>query len=359
MDGLANFVKVPFPILVSNIFKLYDVEKEGSICEEKFITMMLNYPYAELEAMLPRNMRYSHRSREAFHSTIINQPPNLLRGAQGGDSHDTADESTFRQRTPSLMVEYHAFEREETAERLSKTSAASRQPDILPTSVNNKIKFWARQQFRQYARSGRMYLDAFQNWALNNHPFVNRFKKFFRTSWWLEYEDHTTKQRYLSFYKKTLNMKTRCRYSFQGAEFVQVKIGIVDSLLLIFVVGQMEMPQRVVLMKELTPDCYDLDLRICFTHKCQYYPNFTLGFNNSEDYQLWKKLAVKYSKASFRSLYHVIKRLGNGKFSTVFLVQKHSEQKNGRTSQFDHPKTFAAKKVVKSKLQEDEKEILL
>lgn len=343
LHGLGDFVKAPRSAQIANVFKLCDYQGRGHISEDEFVSMMLNYPYKDLERMLPRDFVYRGRfTQDLFQSTVLSS----TRIDAARDRLSSHDYNQMNLRHPSLTA------MRPDSEQLEKLKALHRdnkmvQRKHMPTSVNNKIRNWAEQQFKAFAREGAMRLEEFQAWAKENPPFFAKFKEFFRASLWVEYADVTSQRSHLGFYRLNPDRQTRGSYGMLGQPGAPCRVCMYHAFVLIFAEGLTDMPARVVVFKELKADFFDRELAIDFTHQHAAYQGFRLQLNNAEDYAEWKRLTKQYSLVSFRGKYRVRSKLGAGKFSVVSLAEN-----------IETGKTFAVKTIEKARLSPEEVEIL-
>lgn len=342
LQGLGSFVKAPRAAHIANVFKLCDFQDKGYVTEDEFTTMMLNYPYKDLEKMLPRDFVYRGKfTQDIFQSTVINSRTDATR-----DRLSSNDYRQMNLRHPSLTAVKPNSEMLEKLKELHRDNKMV-QRKHMPTSVNNKIRAWAEMQFRSFAREGVMRPGEFQLWAKENSAFFAKFKEFFRASLWVEYPDVTAQKNHLGFYRLNPDRQTRAGYALVGHPPAPCRVCMYHSFVLIFDENFKELPLRVVVFKELKADFFDRELAIDFTHQSSAYQGFRFQFNNIEDYTEWKKLTKQYSLVSFRNKYRLRSKLGAGKFSVVSLAE------NIETGQF-----YAVKVIERARLSPDEVQIL-
>lgn len=343
MDGLNRFVKSKLDTLIMNVFKLYDFEGSGFICQEDFISMVLNYPIEMLETSLPYNFIYnSHVGEATFKSSVLK----VTDAEATNDSRLQRNKGTFEARRHFSLcnnkLNLNAIHHPEKKEK------AKGKKKAVPTTVNTRIKDWATSEFKNNSTDGKMMIEDFLKWAKNHHDFFNNFKIFFRTNWWLEYEDAATGQKRLSYHKLKTQIKCSGKYGLWDKPLQDVRMAIFDNLLIIFDISKFDNPIRLSILKELETECFDGERKIKLSHTSHFYNNYVLVFNSEEHYHQWKMLIQTCSQRSIRLTYTLSKRIGAGKFSKVYIAKPVKEPRN----------LFAVKKIDKSKLSEEEKEVL-
>lgn len=339
MEGMNCFTKSKLETLIANTFTLYDADGSGFIVEEEFISMVLNYPIDLLESSLPYNFVYSTKTgAPASKSTVQNK---LFVGANPLRSFASHRSGIDPKRHASLNTQAQLAGTGEITKLAEKKKAA-------PTTINTRIKDWAVNEFRKHSTLGKMSLADYQVWAKSHHDFFKKFKQFFRTDWWLEYEDATVRHRRLSFSKIQTQIKSSGKYALIKETPEDCRMAIFDNLLMIFKPNNLEMPIRLMILKELDIECFDGERKVHLSHRSPYYPNAMLTFNDEDHYRQWKLLIQTCSKRSIRLSYAITKKLGKGKFSNVYLAKSIKDSRL----------QYAVKKIDKAKLSEEEKEVL-
>lgn len=342
MEGISKFVKLKPEAIITNTFQLIDTDGNDYTTLDEFISMVLNYPLELLESSLPYNFVYSRKIGEpTFMSSIQKKPEKKL-------------ESLFKKNSSRVTLEAkrHFSLCEETippeTQKQLEALAGERRKRNAPTTINTRIKDWAISEFKKNSSNGKMTLKDYHPWAKNHYDFFKNFKLFFRTNWWLEFEDSTTRERRLSYNKLQTQFKSSGTYGLSQDSMEEVRMAIFDNLLMIFSPENFEMPIRLSILKELETDCVDRDRRIHLSHSSKCYASYFLIFNDENSYRQWKLLIQTCSKRSIRLSYKITKKLGRGKFSTVFLAKSISDSRM----------QYAVKKIDKATLNEDEKEVL-
>lgn len=343
MAGISRFVKSKLDVVITNTFTLYDTNDSGFISEEEFLSMMLNYPYKLLEATLPNSWLKPFKIGDVnFKSSIQNRneiPPKLFSAKNGEPAaHSTIVSSQGRHMSVSgAGTGFFPLDK-----------AKSNRQKAAPTTFNTFLPKWAVQEFRKNSTNGQMSLAQYQNWAREHHDFFKNFKEFFRTNWWLEAENTSTREKILSIMKTKASHKSSGKYGLLSKPLEECKMAIFDNLLMIFKVDNLNMPIRLAILKELDIECFDASSRMNLIHQSPHYDNFTLEFNDQKHYLDWKVLIQNFSKRSIRLKYRIIKNLGEGKFSKVFLAKSVAEPKA----------SYAVKKINKATLREEEQQVL-
>lgn len=98
-------------------------------------------------------------------------------------------------------------------------------------------------------------------------------------------------------------------------------VAVYKIFLFVFDESSFEKPYKIILLKGLEIDFSDQKLKVYLRYDSLTYSNPSLTFFDKKTYSKWKEYLKGFSNEQKIDRYKMIRKIGKGKFSTVFLVK--------------------------------------
>lgn len=174
-----------------------------------------------------------------------------------------------------------------------------RQNKILPTSFGNQIVIWADAIYNRYGKDGQLTFDGFSEWAQRHQDFILSFRKYFRYQLWRVITNPKTNQKFLGYVVQPpiLQDNVEIQTGLNNKEPIHGYAILYADFLLVWPNDDYyQLPQRVIILKNIKIVFSGDNFTVEFAHECKRYKPLRFGLKRPPVWKFWKDTLEKYSR---------------------------------------------------------------
>ncbi|CAD8046316.1 unnamed protein product [Paramecium primaurelia] len=387
LKGVVHYIKCDEDQKIQHLFKLYDLDKQGLIRKAEFLQMIQNYPRDDLIKLLDDPMFLEDLKILKYYETkeMINQKKNQPKRA---DEQEFTESVHAIQRKSSLSGEIQSIQGAKSGESalgsqnnlpaFNEQSVVMMFPNesmIGPTGVpmgqfgqnitfningklvelkrvniNYLVHKYVNMIYKHKAKNDQgLSLDDFKSFV-KLHPkiFEGLYKAFNFDVWGFDANASVPR---LMMTPKDLEGELK-KISKKNPKLTNTRyFKLMQRFCLSFKTKESTLPSRIFCLDGLTiqekVNNQEQQYGFEVSHKDKLYQTRTYMCQDFEDYKRWTNSLQMFQKASVNDYYSILQKIGEGKFSIVYLCECKKDRQ-----------TLAIKIIEKFKLSKSEKLML-